>query len=158
MALRLTSRAQKDPLSRAFCRVVQARHTLAGAARRGAAERRNPRTPAAQGGLAWDSLHFLRIAQCGYETEKSHAFFPLLPGAMRALQATGARCLACMRLHHRLIRPTPPRAVLRSLLPALYPRCTLALAGFLLSNVCFVFAALSLYWRARMRMCVLHSA
>ena len=43
-----------------------------------------------QDGLAWDSLHFLRIAQCGYETEKSYAFFPLLPGVMRGVQSTRA--------------------------------------------------------------------
>ena len=43
-----------------------------------------------QDGLAWDSLHFLRIAQCGYETEKAYAFFPLLPGTMRGLQSTRA--------------------------------------------------------------------
>ncbi len=46
--------------------------------------------PRAQDGVAWDSVHYLRIAQCGYETERSHAFFPALPAAMRALQATGA--------------------------------------------------------------------
>ena len=39
------------------------------------------------------------------------------------------------------------RAVLHSLMPALYPRCTLALAGFVISNTAFVFAALVLYWR-----------
>ena len=47
--------------------------------------------------MAWDSVHYLRIAQCGYETERSHAFFPALPAAMRALQATGARCHARTR-------------------------------------------------------------
>jgi GPI mannosyltransferase 2 len=40
--------------------------------------------------LSWDSLYFVRIAQCGYETEKTHAFFPLLPALMRGLQATCA--------------------------------------------------------------------
>ena len=30
--------------------------------------------------VAWDSVWFLKIAQCGYETEQSHAFLPLLPG------------------------------------------------------------------------------
>lgn len=28
----------------------------------------------------WDTVHYLRVAQCGYEDEQSHAFFPLLPG------------------------------------------------------------------------------
>jgi phosphatidylinositol glycan class V len=36
--------------------------------------------------------------------------------------------------------------VLRSALPVLYPRCTLALAGLLVSNTSFVLAALALYW------------
>lgn len=105
----------------------------------------------AQNGLAWDSLHFLRIAQCGYETEKSYAFFPLLPGVMRGLQATGApsqrpvyACQADSDVWHAC-------AVLHWALPALYPRCTLALAGFLVSNTAFVFAALVLYWRVLMR-------
>ncbi len=47
--------------------------------------------------MAWDSLHYQRIAQCGYETEKSHAFFPMLPAVMRATQATGAPRLRCSR-------------------------------------------------------------
>ena len=34
-------------------------------------------------------------------------------------------------------------------MPALYPRCTLALAGYIVSNCAFVFAALVLYWRVR---------
>ena len=34
-------------------------------------------------------------------------------------------------------------------MPALYPRCTLALAGFVVSNCAFVVAALVLYWRVR---------
>jgi len=38
-------------------------------------------------------------------------------------------------------------AVFRSLLPHLSPRCTLALAGFFVSNVCFVLSALSLFWQ-----------
>jgi phosphatidylinositol glycan class V len=99
----------------------------------------------AQDGLAWDSLHYLRIAQCGYETEQSHAFFPLLPGAMRAAQATGTLGLRSCSLR---MRADSAPAALRSLLPALYPRCTLALAGVLISNAAFVLAALALYWRA----------
>lgn len=37
--------------------------------------------------------------------------------------------------------------MLNGLMPALYPRCTLALAGVLVSNAAFVLAALVLYWR-----------
>ena len=103
----------------------------------------------AQNGLAWDSLHFLRIAQCGYETEKSYAFFPLLPGVMRGLQATGAPLLRPLQACPPTLTP-PACAVLHWALPALYPRCTLALAGFLVSNTAFIFAALVLYWRVLM--------
>ena len=59
-----------------------------------------------QGTLAWDALHFLRIAQCGYETEKSHAFFPLLPALMRGVQATRERPAAPLR--------PPPHAAVAS--------------------------------------------
>ncbi|KDD73457.1 PIG-V mannosyltransferase, partial [Helicosporidium sp. ATCC 50920] len=31
----------------------------------------------------WDTVFFVRIARCGYETDMINAFFPLLPGAMR---------------------------------------------------------------------------
>ena len=111
---------------------------------------RHHRAPPPQDGLAWDSLHFLRIAQCGYETEKSFAFFPLLPGTMRGVQSTRAcpwrsaqpGAAAC----HPALCADVARAVLNSLMPALYPRCTLALAGFVVSNCAFVFAALVLYW------------
>ena len=34
--------------------------------------------------LAWDSIWMLQIAQCGYDTEQSHAFLPLLPGMCKA--------------------------------------------------------------------------
>ena len=35
-------------------------------------------------GLApWDSVYFIRIAKCGYETDMIHAFFPFLPFLMR---------------------------------------------------------------------------
>lgn len=29
--------------------------------------------------VVWDSVFFMRIAQCGYEFEQYHAFFPALP-------------------------------------------------------------------------------
>lgn len=31
----------------------------------------------------WDSVYFVRIAKCGYETDMVNAFFPLLPAIMR---------------------------------------------------------------------------
>lgn len=39
--------------------------------------------------VVWDSVFFVRIAKCGYEYEQFHAFFPLLPLAMRALLLAG---------------------------------------------------------------------
>lgn len=38
-----------------------------------------PRAPAL---AVWDTLHFARIARCGYETDMLAAFFPLVPGVM----------------------------------------------------------------------------
>lgn len=32
-----------------------------------------------ENGVVWDSVYFLRIAQCGYEYEQTFAFLPLLP-------------------------------------------------------------------------------
>ena len=71
-----------------------------------------------------------------------------------------ASCAACSPPVRALLRAPSPeappalcadaaRAVLSSLMPALYPRCTLALAGFVVSNCAFVVAALVLYWRVR---------
>lgn len=31
----------------------------------------------------WDTVHFVRIAKCGYETDMLAAFFPLVPAVMR---------------------------------------------------------------------------
>ncbi len=39
-------------------------------------------------------------------------------------------------------------------MPQLYPRCTLALAGLIVSNASFVFAALALYWRVQTQCCM----
>ncbi|KAK9806200.1 hypothetical protein WJX72_005101 [[Myrmecia] bisecta] len=36
----------------------------------------------------WDSVFFTRVAQCGYEYEHFHAFFPLLPGLLRLAQVS----------------------------------------------------------------------
>ena len=37
----------------------------------------------------WDSVFFVRIAQCGYEYEQFYAFFPLLPTFLRLLSFNG---------------------------------------------------------------------
>jgi len=41
-----------------------------------------------QNAVVWDSVYFLRIAQCGYEYEQSFAFLPLLPLSLSFLSQT----------------------------------------------------------------------
>jgi len=41
--------------------------------------RHSPIASAIENGIVWDSVYFLRSAQCGYEYEQSYAFLPLLP-------------------------------------------------------------------------------
>ena len=36
----------------------------------------------------WDTVFFVRIAQCGYEYEQYHAFFPLLPSQLHHRRST----------------------------------------------------------------------
>jgi Mannosyltransferase (PIG-V) len=55
----------------------------------------------------WDSVFFVRIAQCGYEYEQFHAFFPLLPTVLRLLSFNGghvwlAWCISLFCRHLRL--------------------------------------------------------
>lgn len=40
--------------------------------------------------IVWDSVYFVRIAQCGYEYEQTYAFLPLLPVFIRLLSSTGS--------------------------------------------------------------------
>ncbi|KAK1421587.1 hypothetical protein QVD17_24052 [Tagetes erecta] len=83
-----------------------------------------PRIAAAiENGIVWDSVYFVRIAQCGYEYEQTYAFLPLLPVCISFLS----------------------RTVLQPLVPLVGHRAVLALSGYFLSNVSFVFAALFLY-------------
>lgn len=57
----------------------------------GAAANTHPAAPTSLLLPVWDTVYFSRVAKCGYETDKSNAFFPLLPAAMRAAaQAAGA--------------------------------------------------------------------
>lgn len=83
-----------------------------------------PRIAAAiENGIVWDSVYFVRIAQCGYEYEQTYAFLPILPFCISFLS----------------------RTVLQPLIPLVGHRAVLALSGYLLSNMSFVFAALFLY-------------
>nr|XP_043631649.1 GPI mannosyltransferase 2 isoform X2 [Erigeron canadensis] len=79
---------------------------------------------AIENGIVWDSVYFIRIAQCGgYEYEQTYAFLPLYP--------------LCISLFSQ--------TVLRPLIPLVGHRAVLALSGYALSNISFVFAALFLY-------------
>ncbi|GLJ22031.1 hypothetical protein SUGI_0412820 [Cryptomeria japonica] len=73
--------------------------------------------------VVWDSVYYVRIAQCGYEYEQTYAFLPLLPLSMLFLSKT----------------------VLAPLIPVLGQRAVLALSGYILNNIAFVFAGLFLY-------------
>jgi len=44
---------------------------------------------AIESSIVWDGVHFVRIAECGYEYEKSYAFLPLLPICISFLSRTG---------------------------------------------------------------------
>ncbi|KAM0936259.1 putative GPI mannosyltransferase 2 [Dioscorea sansibarensis] len=73
--------------------------------------------------VVWDSVYFVRIAECGYEYEQTFAFLPLLPAAASLLS----------------------RSVLAPLVPVIGYRAVLALAGYAVNNVAFIFAALYFY-------------
>ncbi|XP_039124292.1 GPI mannosyltransferase 2 [Dioscorea cayenensis subsp. rotundata] len=83
-----------------------------------------PRVAAAiEQSVVWDSVYFVRIAECGYEYEQTFAFLPLLPVATSLLS----------------------RSVLAPLVPVIGCRAVLALAGYVINNVAFIFAALYFY-------------
>ncbi|KAJ7005267.1 GPI mannosyltransferase 2 [Populus alba x Populus x berolinensis] len=73
--------------------------------------------------IVWDSVYFVRIAQCGYEYEQTYAFLPLLPACVVLLS----------------------RTVLVPLVSVIGHRAVLALAGYLVNNVAFVLAAVYFY-------------
>ncbi|XP_020224701.1 GPI mannosyltransferase 2 [Cajanus cajan] len=69
-----------------------------------------------QNAVVWDSVYFLRIAQCGYEYEQSFAFLPLLPLSARSLFSF--------------------------LSPFLPPTSLFVLSAYVINNLAFVLAAL----------------
>ncbi|KAF7827567.1 GPI mannosyltransferase 2 isoform X1 [Senna tora] len=78
---------------------------------------------AIENGIVWDSVYFVRIAQCGYEYEQSYAFLPLLPICISFLS----------------------RSVFGPLVPVIGERAVLGVSGYLINNVAFVFSALYFY-------------
>ncbi|CAN6696748.1 unnamed protein product [Malus baccata var. baccata] len=78
---------------------------------------------AIESSIVWDSVYFVRIAECGYEYEQTYAFFPLLPLCMSFLS----------------------RTVLAPLVPVIGQRAVLGLSGYVINNIGFVFAAVYLY-------------
>ncbi|KAK8958510.1 hypothetical protein KSP40_PGU002961 [Platanthera guangdongensis] len=83
-----------------------------------------PRIGAAiEGSVVWDSVYFIRIAECGYEYEQTYAFLPLLPISIAFLS----------------------RSVFAPLIPMVGYRAVLALSGYVLNNLAFVLAAIYFY-------------
>ncbi|KAL0416156.1 UNVERIFIED_CONTAM: GPI mannosyltransferase 2 [Sesamum latifolium] len=79
---------------------------------------------AIENSIVWDSVYFIRIAECGYEYEQTYAFLPLLPLCISFLSKT----------------------VFAPLEPLVGYRAVLGLSGYILNNIAFVFASLYLYW------------
>lgn len=48
--------------------------------------------------IVWDSVYFVRIAECGYEYEQSYAFLPLLPICISLLSQTSRFLLSVLRV------------------------------------------------------------
>ncbi|KAK3010340.1 hypothetical protein RJ639_010942 [Escallonia herrerae] len=83
-----------------------------------------PRIAAAiEDSIVWDSVYFVRIAQCGYEYEQSYAFLPLLPACILLLS----------------------RTVFAPLVLLVGRRAVLGISGYAINNIAFVFAALYLH-------------
>ncbi|TYG97010.1 hypothetical protein ES288_A10G003200v1 [Gossypium darwinii] len=78
---------------------------------------------AIENGVVWDSVYFVRIAQCGYEYEQFYAFLPLLPACIFVFSQT----------------------VFAPLVPIIGYRAVLALSGYVVCNVAFIFTAIYLY-------------
>ncbi|KAK8949330.1 hypothetical protein KSP39_PZI005209 [Platanthera zijinensis] len=78
---------------------------------------------AIEGSVVWDSVYFIRIAECGYEYEQTYAFLPLLPISIAFLS----------------------RSVFAPLIPVIGYRAVLALSGYVLNNLAFVLAAIYFY-------------
>ncbi|KAJ4824739.1 hypothetical protein Tsubulata_014998 [Turnera subulata] len=78
---------------------------------------------AIESSVVWDSVYFVRIAECGYEYEQTYAFLPLLPACISLLSRT-------------LFAP---------LVSIIGLRAVLALSGYAVNNLAFVAAAVYFY-------------
>ncbi|GAU38764.1 hypothetical protein TSUD_64950 [Trifolium subterraneum] len=82
--------------------------------------RHSPIASAIENGIVWDSVYFIRSAQCDYEYEQSYAFLPFLPLSISFL--------------------TP--SILSSFLPQ---RSLFVLSAYIINNLAFILAALYFY-------------
>ncbi|KAM3264652.1 hypothetical protein T459_01671 [Capsicum annuum] len=73
--------------------------------------------------IVWDSVYFVRIAECGYEYEQTYAFLPLLPICISLLS----------------------RTAFAPFVPFIGQRAVLGLSGYVLNYFAFVLAAFYLY-------------
>lgn len=73
--------------------------------------------------IVWDSVYFVRIAECGYEYEQSYAFLPLLPICISLLSQT----------------------IFAPLVSLIGHRAVLGLSGYVINNIAFVLAAVYFY-------------
>lgn len=80
--------------------------------------------------IPWDGVYFMRIAQCGYESDQIFAFFPLLPAIMRG-------CGEVFRVMYRIL--------LHQDASMEHMRLVFGLAGFGVNMMAFCGAALCLY-------------
>lgn len=80
--------------------------------------------------IPWDGVYFMRIAQCGYESDQIFAFFPLLPAIMRG-SGEVFNMLFRVWFHENA--------------PIEYMRFIFGLTGFFVNLVAFCGAALCLY-------------
>ncbi|CAN8312026.1 unnamed protein product [Cochlearia groenlandica] len=76
-----------------------------------------------ENGIVWDSVYFIRIAECGYEYEQAYAFLPLLPFFISLLS----------------------RTFFAPLVPLIGLRAVMVFPGYFVSNLAFVFAAIYLF-------------
>eukprot|EP00958_Prasinococcus_capsulatus_P021484 scaffold2911_cov414-Prasinococcus_capsulatus_cf.AAC.28 len=71
----------------------------------------------------WDCVHFVDIAQCGYQYEHQHAFYPLLPLVRSPTYAGYSMLAGCGSGGHGCLRVTLVCLAVRSACGMLAKRC-----------------------------------